>query len=59
MNALVQLCSFPERLHPASAFFLRQYIDGDISAAIFLQYFSLPNSTYIALGRCIVETSVL
>ncbi|MEM1400672.1 MAG: hypothetical protein AAGF58_12360 [Pseudomonadota bacterium] len=57
MTALVELCVFPERLHPVSAFFLRQFVDGDISAALFLQYFSLPNSTYIDLAQCIVRVT--
>lgn len=42
------------RLHPVSANFLQQYLEGRMSEALFRRYFSLPNSTYIPLSGCIV-----
>ena len=51
----MQLCEVPDRLHPVSAYFLRQFTLGEISEAYFLRSFSLPNSDYIPLGRCIAD----
>ncbi len=49
-------CEFPERLHPVSQLFLDQYVTGVMSTDLFLRFFSLPNSDYISLGRCIVDS---
>lgn len=57
MIALVRLCDFPDRLHPVSAYLLRQFVGGELEAPLFLQYFSLPNSTYIDLAQCIVRAA--
>ena len=58
MTPLERMCDLPDRLHPVSAFILRQFVDGEIGTALFLQYFSLPNSTYIDLAQCIVRAGV-
>ncbi|MGI9333759.1 MAG: hypothetical protein ACR2RL_11475, partial [Gammaproteobacteria bacterium] len=47
-------CEFPERLHPVSDMLLTHFVDGNLSVAAFLRFFSLPNSDYIELARCIV-----
>ena len=54
-GAQIVPCDMPARLHPASEFFLWQYTRGDLPEAVFLQYFSLPNSDYIPLARCLVD----
>jgi len=50
------LCGFPARLHPVSEMILNYYIDGVISLQEFMRYFSLPNSDYIPLAKCIVNS---
>ncbi len=52
------LCEFPERLHPASQFFLDSYVAGHITRMEFVRYFSLPNSDYLALAYCFAERFV-
>ncbi len=48
-------CSFPERLHPVSQSILDYYLAGVLTTPEFLRYFSLPNSDYIPLARCLVD----
>lgn len=48
-------CVWPDRLHPASEHFLNLYLFGHMPEGEFLRFFSLPNSTYIPLGRCLVD----
>jgi len=49
-------CGMPARLHPVSQMFLDRYVEGAISLDNFLRFFSLPNSDYIPLAQCIVQT---
>lgn len=51
----ITLCELPERMHPVSSYFLHQFTTGGISESYFLRSFSLPNSDYIPLGRCLVD----
>ncbi len=51
----VHLCELPDRMHPVSAYFLHQYTVGKMDEALFLRFFSLPNSDYIPLARCLVD----
>ena len=53
------LCELPERMHPVSAYFLHEFTVGGIGEAYFLRSFSLPNSDYIPLGRCLVDLFVV
>ena len=54
--AVAQLaCHFPERLHPVSQLFFDQFVQGFMTTAEFLRFFSLPNSDYIQLGHCFVQ----
>lgn len=55
MRMEVVFCELPDRLHPASAYFLHEFTVGRISEAYFLRSFSLPNSDYIPLGECLVS----
>lgn len=48
-------CDFPPRLHPVSQMLLDYYLGGQLSAQEFLRFFSLPNSDYIPLARCVVD----
>ncbi len=48
-------CVFPDRLHPVSAKILEYFMQEEIPAAVFLRFFSLPNSDYIPLAACIVK----
>ncbi len=48
------LCGFPSRLHPVSKLFLDDFLSGSLAAQDFLRFFSLPNSDYIPLARCLV-----
>ena len=49
------ICNIPIRLHPVSELFLDYYNTGKISTAVFLRYFSLPNSDYIEIAACYVN----
>lgn len=49
------LCGFPERLHPVSQQLLDSFIEGRMTTADFLRFFSLPDSDYIPLGACFVK----
>lgn len=51
----MSLCQFPERLHPVSQGVMQSFLDGLLSQAEFLRFFSLPNSDYIPLARCLVD----
>ena len=51
----LSLCRFPEHLHPVSQQIMQAFFDGLLNQAEFLRYFSLPNSDYIPLARCLVE----
>ena len=51
----ITLCELPERMHPVSSYFLHEFTVGGITEAYFLRSFSLPNSDYIPLGRCLVD----
>lgn len=48
-------CQFPERLHPVSQMFFDRFLEGFLSTADFLRFFSLPNSDYIELGHCFMQ----
>jgi len=48
------VCGFPQRLHPVSRLFLDHYVDGRMTTAQFLRFFSLPDSDYIPLAQCFV-----
>ncbi len=48
-------CKLPPKLHPVSELFLDRYLDGAMTTAEFLRFFSLPNSDYIRLAKCIVD----
>ena len=60
MDSLVvqALCHFPERLHPASQFFLDSFVAGNMTRMEFVRYFSLPNSDYLPLAYCFAERFV-
>lgn len=49
------ICGFPERLHPVSQMFFDRFVDGLMTTAEFMRYFSLPNSDYIQLGQCFMQ----
>ena len=49
------ICRFPERLHPVSQMFFDHFIQGFMTTAAFMRFFSLPNSDYIELGHCFVQ----
>ena len=49
------ICQFPERLHPVSQLFLDRFVEGFMTTADFLRFFSLPNSDYIELGHCFMQ----
>ena len=49
------ICQFPERLHPVSQLFFDQFVQGFMTTADFLRFFSLPNSDYIELGHCFMQ----
>jgi hypothetical protein len=49
-----RVCGFPEALHPVSRLFLDHFLAGRMSTGDFLRFFSLPNSDYIPLARCLV-----
>ncbi len=49
------LCQFPQRLHPVSQSVLDHYLSGALTTPEFMRFFSLPNSDYIALARCLVD----
>ena len=51
----IEMCEFPQRLHPVSHSILESYLQGALSEAEFLRFFSLPNSDYIVLARCFVD----
>lgn len=44
----------PDQLHPVSRDFLDAWLAGDMSTAMFLRFFHLPNSDYLDVGRCIL-----
>ena len=47
-------CTLPRHMHQASRAFLHDYLEGDLSVSEFRRLFSLPNSDYLGLGRCLV-----
>ena len=47
---------WPDSFHPWGSIFLADYLRGIIKEDVFLQMFSLVDSSYIDLGQCIVET---
>jgi hypothetical protein len=49
------ICQFPHRLHPVSQQFFERFVDGFMTTADFMRFFSLPNSDYIQLARCFVQ----
>ncbi|GMQ76689.1 MAG: hypothetical protein BMS9Abin01_1977 [Gammaproteobacteria bacterium] len=49
------ICQFPDRLHPASQLFFERFVDGFMTTADFMRFFSLPNSDYIALAQCFMQ----
>jgi hypothetical protein len=49
------ICHFPTRLHPVSQQFFDQFIQGFMTTADFMRFFSLPNSDYIELGHCFMQ----
>ena len=55
-ESLASVCEFPARLHPVSEVFLHAWLRGDMSTGQFQRYFSLPNSDYIALAECLVQS---
>jgi hypothetical protein len=50
------ICQFPHRLHPVSQQFYERFVDGFMTTADFMRFFSLPNSDYIQLAHCFVQT---
>ena len=52
----MSLCQFPDRLHPVSQNIMQAFFDGLLNQGEFLRFFSLPNSDYIPLARCLVDT---
>ena len=52
----IALCEFPVRIHPVSAQLLEMFLNGNLAHALFQRFFSLPNSDYIALAECIVQS---
>jgi hypothetical protein len=49
------ICHFPERLHPVSQQFFDRFVQGFMTTADFMRFFSLPNSDYIQLGYCFMQ----
>jgi hypothetical protein len=49
------ICQFPDRLHPVSQQFFDRFVQGFMTTADFLRFFSLPNSDYIQLGHCFMR----
>lgn len=49
------VCQFPERLHPVSQLFFDRFVQGYMTTADFMRFFSLPNSDYIQLGHCFMQ----
>ncbi len=49
------ICQCPHRLHPVSQQFFERFIDGFMTTADFMRFFSLPNSDYIQLAHCFVQ----
>ena len=47
-------CALPRHTNLASRGFLHDYLEGDPSVAEFRRLFSLPNSEYLGVGRCLV-----
>ena len=52
----IALCEFPVRIHPVSAQLLEMFLDGNLAHAMFQRFFSLPNSDYIPLAECIIQS---
>lgn len=51
----MMICRFPDRLHPVSQNIVDYYLTGVLTTPEFLRFFSLPNSDYIPLARCLVD----
>lgn len=49
------VCNFPDRLHPVSRLFLDAFLEGRMTTQQFLRFFSLPNSDYIPIAKCLVS----
>ena len=49
------ICQFPDRLHPVSQLFFDRFVQGHMTTAAFMRFFSLPNSDYIELGHCFMQ----
>lgn len=54
--AMYDVCHIVAPLHPVSQQFLDSFLRGDMSARLFQWFFSLPNSDYIPLAECILNT---
>ena len=52
---LGQDCIFPKQMHSTSRQALADYLDGDTPSAEFLRLFTLSNSSYLSLGKCLVN----
>ncbi len=48
-------CVFPKQMHSKSRQVLADYIENQTSTAAFLRLFSLVNSSYLELGKCLVK----
>lgn len=53
--SMTEECVFPKRMQSTSRMVLADYIDDQMPTAEFLRQFSLTNSRYLALGKCIVR----
>ena len=48
-------CPWPERLHPVSGYFLDLFLHGRLTDHEFQRFFTLPNSGYLPLSRCVID----
>jgi len=48
-------CVLPKRMHGTSRMVLADYLDGETPTAEFLRLFSLSDSRYIPLSKCLVR----
>ena len=55
MPSVIVTC-LPDRLHPVSRMFLEMWLDGKMSTAEFLRWFHMPNSDYLPVAQCILQT---
>ena len=54
--AMYEVCHLVHLLHPVSQMFLDSFTRGDMTGDLFQRFFSLPNSHYIGLAECILNT---